>query len=139
MKNILILEDDLALSSQWLKALGTSRYTVHLATGAEQALDVFDNNDIDLCVVDFMVLKEGKPSADGGITFLGKMDPFKRKKTKILGVSGVSEKTMAMSPDKFLSAFGAHEFLQKPFSDHELVAEIESMLFEPDSAAYNEG
>lgn len=137
MKNILILEDDLVLATQWLKALGTTRYNVYVTTGAEQALDVFDSTDIDLCIVDFMVLKEGKPSADGGITFLGKMDPFKRRETKILGVSGLSKDKLAMSPDKFLMAFGAHEFLQKPFSDHDLVAEVESMLFEAKTAKAN--
>lgn len=96
--------------------------------GAEEALAVFNTQNIDVCIVDFMVRENGKPTANGGITFLGKMDPFKRRKTKILGVSGMTEEQGPIEAKNFLLTFGAQEFLQKPFTDLELVATVNELL-----------
>ena len=84
--------------------------------------------DNDLCVVGFMVYDEGKPVPDGGVSFLGKIGALDRKKTRMLGVSGMSGANSVVDAKRYLMTFGAEEFLRKPFSDDELIQMIGRML-----------
>ena len=126
-KSILILEDDVALAIQWSRALTAAGYIVHITHGAVEAELVFQDREIDLCVIDFMIHDQGKPTPDGGLSFLGKLGAAGRKKTKILGVSGIKLKG-STDAEGFLTTFGAERFLGKPFSNNELLEEIAQML-----------
>ncbi len=127
-QTILILEDNVQLALQWSSTLKKLGYTTLVTHGAEQALQVLDSHRIDLCIVDFMVHENGKPSPNGGLTFLGKMSSAQRKQLKLLGVSGLTQGYPAIDAKEYLLAFGAEYFLAKPFTDAELVAEINRVL-----------
>lgn len=125
---ILILEDDLQLAVQWRNALISKGYTLILSERARDALALFSNNPVDLCIIDFLVRVDGKPSPDGGLTFLGMLDASDRKKTKILGVSGMTGGYPAVNAENHFLNLGAHSFLGKPFTDDELVLRVEELL-----------
>lgn len=127
-KTILILDDDVQLAIQWAKTLESADYTVFITHGAKEATQVFSNNVINLCVVDFMVRRDDQPTADGGLSFLGAMSTADRRRTNILGVSGMRPKGKNLDPKKYLTTFGAEHFLSKPFSDHELLEAVNIML-----------
>lgn len=128
MNSILILEDDVLLAMQWSRALSSAGYSVYVTHGAVEADKVFYENKIDLCIVDFMVHVNGQPSPDGGVSFLGKLGANERKRTKILGVSGLNREFSAVNAEDYLLTFGAQRFLGKPFSDNELIDEVTQML-----------
>lgn len=127
-KRILILEDDVRLALQWSRALVANGFEVLVTHSGTEALAVFLDNAVDLCIVDLLVEENGKPSSNGGLTFLGKMGAGNRKNTKILGVSGVSQSFLSVDAKQHLLTFGAEEFLAKPFTDAELVEQILLML-----------
>ncbi len=126
--NILILEDDVALAVQWRAALKSAGFTVFISHGAKEALNIFSTQKIDLCIVDFMVRVNGKPSSDGGLMFLGNLDTKYRKKTKILGVSGMTQGRRALNAEYHFLNLGTDGFLGKPFANYELIQEVKSML-----------
>ena len=128
VKTILILEDDVRLAMQWNRALTENGFIVYVTHGAIEAIKLFDTNEIDLCIVDFMVHEQGKPSPNGGLSFLGRLGAAGRKKTKILGVSGMTHDYSAVNAEEFLLTFGAEDFLGKPFSADELLQQVRSML-----------
>lgn len=128
VKTILILEDDVRLAMQWDRVLTGNDFIVYVTHGAIEAVEIFDTHEIDLCIVDFMVHEEGRPSPNGGLSFLGMLGASGRKKTKILGVSGMTHKYSAVNAKQFLLTFGAEDFLGKPFSDDELLQQVDRML-----------
>ena len=130
MKHILILEDDIQLATQWQRALAT-RYEVSITHGAEHALLVFKQNQIDLCIVDLFVRRDGELSQDGGIKFLGSLRLILlelKRKVPVLGVSGASRGSRGIDAEAHLSIFGSEKFLEKPFSEQELLDAVDSLL-----------
>jgi DNA-binding response OmpR family regulator len=130
MQSILILEDDVRLAMQWQGAL-SGKYRVFTTHGAAQALMVFEKEKIDLCIVDLIVRRDGILSQDGGILFLGRIKVQiveKGLKVAILGVSGVPQSVTGFNPESHLRMFGAEKFLQKPFSERELIDAVDTML-----------
>ena len=127
-KTILILDDDVQLAIQWAKTFESAGYNVFITHGAQEAHQVFSSNAINLCVVDFMVRRDSQPTADGGLSFLGTLSAAQRRSTKILGVSGMRPRGKGLDPKKYLTTFGAQHFLSKPFSDLELLEEVNVML-----------
>jgi len=128
LTNVLILEDDIQITLQWRDVLTKAGYEVFVTHGAKEALEVFSNNKIDLCIIDFMVREEGVPTANGGLSFLGLLDTKARKSTRILGVSGMTRGWPEVEAKTYLMTFGAEKFLAKPFTDNELLAEVSNML-----------
>lgn len=128
MKKILILDDDVALTMQWQSALQRGGHEVFVAHNADDALNLFRSEQIDLCVIDFIIRENGVATANGGLMFLGNLDVRDRKKTRILGVSGLKSGLPKFDPQKYLMTFGAENFLRKPFSDDELLLEVNEML-----------
>jgi len=132
MTRLLILEDDIELTNQWQKALEPIADEIFVTHGAVQALAVIDSHEIDLCVVDLIVREHGKPKSDGGILFLGTLRTKSLDATErmplILGVSGVDDKNIWIEAETLLKSFGSDEFLQKPFTDGELIDAIQRLL-----------
>jgi len=127
-KNILILEDDVALAIQWSHALISAGYHIFVTHGAAEAAKVYFDNTIDLCIVDFLIYTDEKPAANGGITFMGMLTAPEKKNTKILGVSGYKPKFSNVNPEQYFLTFGANRYLPKPFSDDELLTEVTQIL-----------
>lgn len=130
MTNVLILEDDVRLAVQWKRALET-RYGVFVTHGAEQALLVFEQNQIDLCIVDLFVRRDGELSQDGGIKFLGRLSLMlleQKRTVPVLGVSGVPRRIGGVDAEAHLSALGSDKFLEKPFTEIELLEAVDSLL-----------
>lgn len=128
MKKILILDDDVQLTMQWARALKGGGYEVLVAHTADDALTLFRGEQIDLCIVDFIIRENGVATANGGLMFLGNLDVRDRKRTRILGISGLKSGLPNFDPQKYLMTFGAEFFLRKPFSDDELLLEVNELL-----------
>lgn len=132
MSQILILEDDVELALQWQSALRLEGYGVLVAHGAKDALNLFDRNAIDLCIVDLLVRKDGTLTTDGGTIFLGRLKlrllDSKDRKVKIIGVSGVTATPTGIHPEPYFMTFGADRFLGKPFRDSDLLDEVRELI-----------
>jgi len=131
MTNILILEDDIHLTIQWRQALEPICNEIFIAHGATQALELYDDNHVDLCIVDLIVREDDKPKSDGGILFLGKLKTKKWETGKmplVLGVSGIDKAIPWIEARNLLTTLGASDFLEKPFSDDELVEAVGRLL-----------
>ena len=60
MFQILVVDDDRSIRFFAKEALELNHYTVYTAKDGKEALDIFDNNHIDLVIVDIMM-----PNMDG--------------------------------------------------------------------------
>lgn len=113
---ILLLEDDERISFFLVKGLEENGYQVTLATSAEEARDLFDNNHWNILIVDIML-----PGIDG-IQFI-KMLRYKNILTPIIVISALND-TM----DKITALdHGADDYLVKPFHFDELLSRIKAL------------
>lgn|GEM_PF-2392954 len=136
MSHLLILEDDVELSLQWARSLETHDYTVLVAHGATDALQVIAEHAVNVCIVDLLVRPDDVNASDGGLVFLGRIEPAERQRLKIIGVSGSYAGSAGpqgfhgVDAEKLLKTFGADMFLPKPFFDTELVTAVQTILAE---------
>ena len=114
---LLLVEDDMELSSILVKGLKKCRYAVDVAYDGEEALSSYEINEYDLIVLDLNL-----PQIDG-------LDVLKKirendMKTKVLILSARSE-----IEDRVLGLdLGANDYLIKPFNFLELEARIRTLL-----------
>lgn len=131
MKKILILEDEISLCIQWQRALESCGFEVHTTHGAADALEIVGKMDIDLCIIDLFVHKDGAPVQDGGILFLGRFGirhPARRKKARLIGVTGFFDSASSTGGVDYFASFDPDRVLQKPFSSDELVGAVKEVL-----------
>lgn len=114
--NILVAEDDDDIIELLRLYLENDHFTVFSASGGLDALDVLENNAIDIAVVDIMM-----PQLNG-------FELIKRiRKTSNMPVIVLSAKNG--DSDKILGLnLGADDYLAKPFNPLELIARIKSCL-----------
>lgn len=123
-RNILIVDDD----SQILELIGEilheeSFTNLFFAKSQAQALDIFNENKIDLCILDIL-LPDGS-----GFDIIKKIR--EKKNTPVLFLSAISD--IEKQYNGFL--LGADDYMVKPFQARELVLRIKAIL----NRAYPEG
>jgi len=114
---ILIVEDDIKISSFLQKGLEEENYTIDCSFDGEDALYLVQNNTYDLILLDIM------------IPFINGVDLCKRIREKniscpiimLTAKSSIEEKVLGLSE-------GANDYITKPFSFEELLARIKVQL-----------
>ena len=116
MATILLVEDAVELAQVIVRELKTAGFTVlHSPTGTA-ALEIFNKNEIDLIILDWML-----PDIDG----LDVLREIRRSSgVPILMLTARSEET-----DRVIGLeVGADDYLTKPFSMRELIARVRALL-----------
>lgn len=114
--NILVVEDDKRMNKIICDYLLKDNFNVFSAYDGEEAIDIFESEDIDLVLLDIMI-----PRLDG-FSVCRRL----RMKSKVLIIilSARSEEA-----DKLMGfEYGADEYVTKPFSPKVLVARIKALL-----------
>lgn len=116
---ILLVEDEDAVRTFAVRALGTRGYTVLEAESGDVALEIVDSHEgtIDLVVSDVVM-----PNMDGPT--MVKQLQEKRPGTKIIFISGYAEDAFAKSLDPSVD----FRFLPKPFSLKQLAAAVKEAM-----------
>ncbi|HRP32073.1 MAG TPA: response regulator transcription factor [Agriterribacter sp.] len=115
--NILLAEDDLSLGYVIKDNLEQEGYQVVLCSNGEQALQCFQKDTFDICLLDIMM-----PVKDG-FSVAKKI----RQKSDIIPILFITAKSM--EEDKLKGfASGADDYITKPFSMKELLMRIEVFL-----------
>lgn len=118
MKNILIVEDEVAIRE--FEAINLKRvgYNVTEAGSGEEALDIYDNSgeNFDIALLDISM-----PGMDG-FTLCKEL----RKRSETLGIIMLTARTQEMDKISGLM-IGADDYITKPFSPTELLARIDSL------------
>ena len=114
---ILYAEDEPTLAQIISEGLSNSGYEVHVVPNGQKALEAFQSNPPDICVLDIMMpLKDGYTLAE---------DIRKLKHT--VPIIFLSAKSM---PEDVIKGFksGGNDYMRKPFNLGELLARIEALL-----------
>lgn len=115
-KSILLVEDDREISSLVADQLERENFRVVTAFDGEEALAVFEKEEIDLVLLDLMLPKLN------GMEFLKKI-----RETSLIPVLIISAKGSDI--DKALGlGFGADDYISKPFSMIELTARVNAAI-----------
>ncbi|MBQ6825587.1 MAG: response regulator transcription factor [Clostridia bacterium] len=118
MKNILIVEDEVAIRE--FEAINLKRvgYNVTEAGSGEEALDIYDNlgESFDIALLDISM-----PGMDG-FTLCKEL----RKRSENLGIIMLTARTQEMDKISGLM-LGADDYITKPFSPTELLARVDSL------------
>lgn len=113
---ILVAEDDLEIAQSIAIYLRKSGYDVLLARDGAEAVKIFEENTVDLVIMDMMM-----PVMDGGQAIQAIRD---HSYVPIIVLSAKTE-----DHDKILGlAIGADDYMTKPFNPDELLARIRSNL-----------
>lgn len=116
MQNILICDDDRDIVSAVKIYLTAEGYTVFGCYDGEEALEIFEKEDISLAIMDIMM-----PEKDGIATVA---EIRKTKNAPIIFLSAKSEDT-----DKVLGlCIGGDDYITKPFNPVELIARVKAQL-----------
>ena len=113
---VLIVEDEFNLQQLTKKYLEREHYQVFTASNGRDALDIFDNNEIDLIVLDLM---------------LPDMSGFKiGERIRSYSEVPIIMLTARSEEQDKLDGFdnGADDYVTKPFSPRELIARIKVLL-----------
>ena len=114
---ILLAEDDYPLASIMTDALEEEGYKIIHCADGQMAIDRFDKNKIDICLLDIMM-----PNKDG-FAIAKKI----RQQSDVMPILFIS--TKAQEDDKIKGyKTGADDYISKPFSVQELVMKIEVFL-----------
>ncbi|WP_221392743.1 response regulator transcription factor [Dyadobacter sp. NIV53] len=113
---ILVVEDDIRISSFLQKGLQEAGYTVQLASDGYQARDLIQSDNWDLFILDIML-----PDIDG--LQLAQIIRYKKIGTPVLMLSALGE-----AEDKIKALdIGADDYLVKPFHFPELLSRIKAL------------
>jgi len=114
--NILVVDDDKAITDAIEAYLTNENYTIFKAYDGLQALNVLQNEDIHLILMDIMM-----PNMNGTRATIKIRE---EKQIPIIMLSAKSEDT-----DKILALnFGADDYITKPFNPLELIARVNSQI-----------
>ena len=117
MPKILLAEDDEHLSHLIKDELEDEGYSVTLCADGQSAIEVFDKNKFDLCLLDIMM-----PVKDG-FTVAKKI----RQQSDVIPIIFIS--TRALIDDKIEGYnLGADDYIVKPFNMRELLMKMEVFL-----------
>jgi len=114
-KKLLIIEDEKAISDLIVQRFDTSLYDIDVATDGKEALVMLSTNKYNLATLDIML-----PHIDG-LTLCQKFRELSPQ-TFLIIVSALAEEETKLKG----YAYGADDYITKPFSSKELLAKIES-------------
>ncbi len=116
IKTILVVEDDKRMNEIICDYLEMANFNVLVAKDGMEALEIFENNKVDLVVLDIMI-----PKLDGWSVC--------RRIRKISNVLIVILSARSDEDDKLMGfELGADEYVTKPFSPKVLVARITALF-----------
>lgn len=116
MMNILIVEDEQDIRELLEIHLSKEGYKIYTAEDGEQALDLFQNKDIDIALLDVMI-----PKIDG-FKVLKKIR--ETSEIPVIFITAREEES-----DKILGlGLGADDYVLKPFSPIEIIARVKAQL-----------
>lgn len=114
-KTVLVVDDEVELREILEFYLETENYNVLLAASGSEALDVVDNNDVDLVISDMQM-----PGGDG----LSLLKSLREKKdTPFILLTGFDAGKLADAQD-----LGLNEALEKPIGKERLLQAVASCL-----------
>jgi DNA-binding response OmpR family regulator len=119
VKRILLAEDEEVLRMLVVDTLEENDYQVDEASDGIEAVQLFDENNYDLLVLDYMM---------PGLTGLEVIHHV-RQKNKEVKILMLSAKSQQFEQEKVIEA-GANYFMAKPFSPMELKNMVEDILHE---------
>lgn len=125
-KNILLVEDDTTLAFLISDNLQQEGYIVTHANNGIEGLQFFNENNIDICLVDIMM-----PQMDG-FTFTQEL----RKTNSNIPIIFITARNLIEDKIKGLK-IGADDYITKPFSMEELLLKIQIFLRRSSSNAHN--
>ncbi len=117
MKNILIIDDDLAVLKILKMRLEVEKYTVVDVTNGRDAFFAMENDNFDLCIIDYQLGNEN------GIDLMGSIKQINPEISVIILTAYGTIKKAVEAIKK-----GADSYLTKPFDDAELIHHIELCL-----------
>ena len=116
MEKILVIDDDIQLSTLIQEFLGTFNYEVKIMHEPNSALQFLEKNKMDLVILDIML-----PGIDG-FQALRKIRGYSQIPVIMLTARGeVTDRIVGLE-------LGADDYLAKPFEPRELLARIQSIL-----------
>lgn len=123
---VLLAEDDRNLGNILKNYLDAKGYSTSLCINGQEAIDIFEKNDLDFCILDIMM-----PVKDG--FEVAKEIRLRNKKIPILFLTA-----KFLQEDK-LKGFeiGADDYITKPFSMEELLVRMQAILRRTDDSAKN--
>ncbi len=126
LTKVLLAEDDRNLGNILKNYLDAKGYSTSLCINGQEAIDIFDKNNFDFCILDIMM-----PVKDG--FEVAKEIRVRNKKIPILFLTAKS-----MQEDK-LKGFevGADDYITKPFSMEELLMRMQAILRRTEDSAKN--
>jgi DNA-binding response OmpR family regulator len=120
---VLYAEDEPTLAQIISDGLKSSGYEVQMAFDGQQALQLFESSQPDICVLDIMMpLKDGYTLAEDI-----------RKQKSSVPIIFLSAKSLAEDVIKGFKS-GGNDYLRKPFNMGELLVRMEALLHRFDSA-----
>ncbi|MFC2110819.1 response regulator transcription factor [Bacteroidota bacterium] len=115
--NILYVEDDVYLSYVTIDNLKLKGYNITYCENGKKAIEAFNNNKFDLCILDIML-----PEVDG-FTIATRI----REVNQQIPIIFLTAKSLLDDKIKGLT-LGADDYITKPFSIEELVLKVEVFL-----------
>jgi len=119
MKKILIVDDEPNIVMSLEYVFKKEEFEVFIARDAAEAIEIVENNGIDIIILDIMM-----PNIDGfqALKYL-KADPD-LSKIKIIVLSAKNK----VSDIELGLQFGADKYVSKPFSTKKIVNEVKELL-----------
>jgi len=132
---VLIMEDDLDLSHQWMQELRGAGFECDHATSRSEAQDRCMNRRYDALVLDVFIRGEdGKYLGDGGFNMITRLrlphlaqTPDWGKDVPIVVVTG-STQANGFDALEYALHLGADRAMRKPFDPEELLRQVSSTL-----------
>lgn len=121
-KKLLIIEDEKAISDLIVQRFNKSLYDVDISADGKEALTKLSTNTYDLATIDIML-----PHVDG-LTLCKKFREFSPQ-TFLIIVSALDEEETKLKG----YAYGADDYITKPFSSKEFLAKVESFFRREDT------
>lgn len=129
MKRILILEDDLALGSQWREVLEEAGHEVVHVLSGEEAIGVLDAGGVDIFISDMLIRGvDSQVGLRGGLSVLSHINLNIRPRPRLIAISGAHPSLNVL---KHAQSLRADSTFVKPIEPQEIVDAVDS-LPEPD-------
>lgn len=130
INRILILEDDTELGNYWRSILEFEGHRVFHETSVQMAIEVLQENDIDLVITDMLIgTHQSGFNAEGGLSLLSFISLQRNeRRPRCLGTTGASSDLFL---ERHAELFGVDVFLVKPVDEHELVHAVADLLCRP--------
>lgn len=133
--NILILEDDREFVELLVLDLQDLGHQVHVTESGADALERMGEEHFDLLIADIHIRKDGRPSRDGGLLLVGRLQALRISRHKdaradvpILVISGAISHPGQGNLLSIAKSMGADEVMAKPFSSYDLYEALARLL-----------